>query len=202
MKTAKTKLKFSSITEKEVKKIKREPRLFAELLRDNENFINKIIHKINKNKDEDYEYFLDSFQDGSIGLWNAVTTYKGTKSKFSTYAYTCIYNAVLQKVQKNDKKKADDISIEKFIQNTDDGGSEYYENRFIFDYSDPYSQIDKQIDEEIMLSKMNENDTIIYNSRIQGLSLKDTAEKVGMKFSTFKVYYYKVFLKKMKDLLK
>ena len=197
----KNKMRFNSITEKDIQEIKKNPRNFSRLLNDNKDFINKIIHKVNKNKNEDYEYFLDSFQEGSIGLWNAVETYSGKKSSFSTYAYTCIKNAILQNVQSIDKKKNQEVSIEKFLKNLESDDSEYYENKFIDKKKDQYKEIDEKIDREILLSKMNNIDKIIYTSRISGLSLKETSKKTNMNWSTFKVYYYKVFLKKMKELM-
>ncbi len=58
-----------------------------------------------KTNEYDYE---DLYQEGCIALCQAANTYDGDKSKFSTYAYRCITNALLNivKLANCDKRRA------------------------------------------------------------------------------------------------
>ncbi len=56
--------------------------------------------------DGDYE---DLLQEGLIGLHNAVNTFNG-KSEFSTYAYTCIKNAIISAVVRGQSKKNEPLN--------------------------------------------------------------------------------------------
>lgn len=45
----------------------------------------------------------DLFQECSIGLLKAIRSFDGTKSSFSTYAYTCIHNSAKMYFKRNNK---------------------------------------------------------------------------------------------------
>ncbi|MDE5618865.1 MAG: sigma-70 family RNA polymerase sigma factor [Clostridia bacterium] len=47
----------------------------------------------------------DAVQEGMIGLFNAVMTYKEDSVKFSTYAYTCIKSRILDAVKSASRNK-------------------------------------------------------------------------------------------------
>ena len=205
MKT-KQKLKISSITSEEIQKIKTDQRMFQKMLKDNENFIHRIIHKINYNKMKDADAFQDAFQEGCIGLWNAVLSFNPEKAaSFSTYSHTCIANAVLGKAKEMHKKTGKEITIEVFRTDNEESSSEYYENKFVIPNktSTIYTEIEKRFDEEKMMTGMSHLDKQIYRLRvIEDKSLKEIPVLVKMKKGTFSLYYYKVFLPKMKKLLK
>jgi RNA polymerase sigma factor (sigma-70 family) len=206
MKKTKNKLKISSIGATEVELLKTDQRMFQRMLKDNENFIHRIIHKINYNKLKDADTFHDAFQEGCIGLWNAVLSFNPEKAaSFSTYSHTCITNAVLGKVKEHHRKTGKEISIESFVRTDEDGNGEYYENKFVVpNYnSNIYTQIEKKLDEEKMIKKLSKLDSEIYKMKfVEQKSLKEIYPLVGMKKGTFYLYYYKAFLPKMKKLLK
>lgn len=203
---AKQKLKISSITGEEIKKIRTDGRMFQKMLKDNENFIHRIIHKINYNKMKDPDAFQDAFQEGCIGLWNAVLSFNPERAaSFSTYSHTCIANAVLGRAKEMHKKTGKEITIEVFRTDSEEATGEYYENKFVIPNknSSVYSEIEKRFDEERMMKSMSLLDKEIYNLRVvQDKSLKEIPGLIKMKKGTFSLYYYKVFLPKMKKLLK
>ena len=75
------------------------------LILENQNLIYKVLNDLvvcNKLKE-------DLFQEGIIALIKAVDTYKNNMNiKFSTYAYKCIYNYLVDKLK---KKNIDTISL-------------------------------------------------------------------------------------------
>ena len=205
MKT-KEKLKISSITIEEIQRMKNDGRMFQKMLKDNENFIHRIIHKINYNKMKDADAFQDAFQEGCIGLWNAVLSFNPERAaSFSTYSHTCIANAVLCKAKEMHKKTGKEITIEAFRTDNEEATGEYYENKFVVPNktSTIYTEIEKRLDEDRMMRNMSRLDRQIYHLRVvENKSLKEIPITIKMKKGTFSLYYYKVFLPKMKKLLK
>lgn len=205
MKTKQKKIKISSLTIDQVMQMKTDHKLFQKVLRDNENFIHRIIHRINYNKMKSADGFADAFQEGCIGLWNAVLSFNPERAaSFSTYSHTCITNAVLGKAKELHKKTGQDTSIELFKMDDEGGenGGEYYENRFVVSTkANIYYEIDRKIDQEAMIKKLSKLDATIYKMRVLEMkNLKDIYPALEMKKGTFSLYYYKVFLPKMKKL--
>lgn len=61
----------------------------------------------------------DILQEGYVALWNSVLTYDDTRgSKFSSYAFPCVNNAMLKWIQKN-KHSYDLDSLDVDISNND-----------------------------------------------------------------------------------
>jgi len=68
-----------------------------------------------------YFDFKDFFQEGSIGLWKAVHTYKPEKGNmFSTYAGRCIQNEILMYLRKEGRRIAS-ATLDAEIPNKDNG---------------------------------------------------------------------------------
>lgn len=61
-------------------------------------------------------YFLpggeteDLFQEGLMGLWQAIATYEVGKSSFKTFAYLCVSNRIKDAVKKATAKKKDPLN--------------------------------------------------------------------------------------------
>ncbi|WP_058308564.1 sigma-70 family RNA polymerase sigma factor [Gracilibacillus massiliensis] len=62
-----------------------------------------IHHLIQKYRIRDTEG--EFFQEGLIAVWHAFQTYDETKSKFSTYVYSCVARRFLNKIQKDNREK-------------------------------------------------------------------------------------------------
>ncbi|GAE95279.1 hypothetical protein JCM21714_4498 [Gracilibacillus boraciitolerans JCM 21714] len=70
------------------------------VLEDYDRMIHHIIHKYHI-RDVEGEFF----QEGLIAVWHAFQTYDESKSKFSTYVYSCIARRLLNRIQKENREK-------------------------------------------------------------------------------------------------
>lgn len=120
-------------------------------------------------KDEDLK------QEALIGLWQACLTYEESKSKFSTYAVSCILNKM--KVWLRDRSKhPDTISL-----STPIGGYEEEGLTLEDTIEDPVLAIDEgYIDLKDFLASLSERDQKIVKLRMQGLTQKQIAQELGM----------------------
>lgn len=65
-----------------------------------------------------YEYNNELFCEGMFGLLNAINSYNSSKNvRFSTYATTCVNNAVLTKIEKISRYNKRTVSINNLIDN-------------------------------------------------------------------------------------
>ncbi|WP_066190802.1 sigma-70 family RNA polymerase sigma factor [Gracilibacillus timonensis] len=62
-----------------------------------------IYHLIHKYQIRDVEG--EFYQEGLIALWHAVQSYDETKSKFSTYAYSCVSRRLINKMKKENRER-------------------------------------------------------------------------------------------------
>ncbi len=86
---------------------------FEEVLRDYERMIHHLIHKY-QIRDVEGEFY----QEGLIAVWEAFKSYDQTKSKLSTYVYSCIARRFINKIRKENResekqqKWLDQVTIE------------------------------------------------------------------------------------------
>ena len=120
-------------------------------------------------KDEDLK------QEALMGLWQACLTYDESKSKFSTYAVSCMLNKM--KVWLRDRSKhPDTVSL-----NSPVGGYEEEGLTLEDTIEDPVPAIDEgYIDLKDFLASLSERDQKIVKLRMQGLTQKQIAQELGM----------------------
>ena len=150
-----------------------------ELLKRNKPLINQIVRK----------YFLigaeleDLMQEGMIGLYRAIVTYKDEKdANFKTYSRVCIERAVLNAIKIANSKKNLPLnnSVSLFEENEEDDEEEFFYHAY--DETNPESiLIDKEKYEKLFelttqnLSLFEKNVLKLY---LEGLSYVEIAEKL------------------------
>lgn len=105
-----------------------------QLAEDNMNLVYSIIHRYYPNSVNDE----DIIQSGMMGLCYAVNTYDESKSKFSTYAFRCICNAINKEFYSR-KKYKNQLSLDYDVVGEDGHPgkfSDYYIGKEDVDYVD------------------------------------------------------------------
>lgn len=120
-------------------------------------------------KDEDLK------QEALLGLWQACLTYDESKSKFSTYAVSCMLNKM--KVWLRDRSKhPDTVSL-----STPIGGYEEEGMTLEDTIEDPVISIDVgYLDLKNFIESLSPRDQQIVKLRIQGLKQIQIAQELGM----------------------
>lgn len=142
------------------------------LFEDNQKLVNYVLwHYYSQ-----YGFDEDLYQEGSIGLWKACLTYKESRSEFSTYAVNCIRNQILKVLQSQSRKTIDTISLDAPLK------LGFESDLTIADcLEDPVSNID--IDYICLrdhLSKCKEKDKRLVQMRLQGLTLEEISQTLGV----------------------
>lgn len=203
-------MKLSKVTVEDANVIYNNNREFSKFIRENQNFINKIVHKyINKNKLNlnDSELFEDAKQEAVTSLWaKALPKYNGT-NKFSTFAYIVIKNDLMQFLQRKtkfEKETGEMVSIESLKRNyTGEGnaGLEYQESQWKIDPRKINFEellVDK-IQKENDVLKVSRTDYIIMELKKRNFSREKIAQALGLNIHSYKTYYYNVFLNRCKS---
>ncbi|KAB8129175.1 sigma-70 family RNA polymerase sigma factor [Gracilibacillus oryzae] len=73
---------------------------FEEVLKDHERVIHHLINKYGI-RDMEGEFF----QEGMIAIWEALRTFDQSKSKLSTYIYSCVSRRFLNKIKKESREQ-------------------------------------------------------------------------------------------------
>lgn len=112
----------------------------------------------------------DLIQEGMLGLYRAVLTYKRGKSKFITYAYQCVKSAIYDALKAAMNKK--NLWLKSYVDNN--------ENETADLISSP-EQIAEQIESsEALIGKIKEilskREYIVFSLYIAGNSINDIAE--------------------------
>ena len=203
-------MRLSRVTVEEARYLHSNHREFAKFVRENENFLRKLIHKyINKNKlnQNDSELFDDARQEALTSLWSkALLKFNGT-TKFSTFAFTVIKNDLMQFLQKKvkfEKETGETLSIENLKRNFNGDGTsglEYQENNWKVDprKTSFENELVEKIQQESVIKKISKTDYIILELKKRNFSREKIAAALGLNIHSFKTYYYKVFVPRCED---
>lgn len=203
-------MRLSKVTVEQARFLHGNHREFAKFVRENENFLRKLIHKyINKNKlnQNDSELFDDAKQEALTSLWSkALPKFNGT-TKFSTFAFTVIKNDLMQFLQKKvkfEKETGETLSIENLKRNFNGDGTsglEYQENNWKVDPRKTTfeSELVEKIQQESVIKKISRTDYVILELKKRNFSREKIAAALGLNIHSFKTYYYKVFIPRCED---
>lgn len=175
------------------------------LFRDNEKFIQKIVHNFGVHDGED---FHDMVQVGRIAIWKALKGFKtGRSASFVTYAYSSIHKNVMQFNMKRTKYELPKSSLEEpwmkrsfGNSGTEDQLQEYREDKFA-EYSKRITLEDEiidRVDREEKMKLLSPMDISILELKKQGKSHVEVSKHLDMSVHTFKAYYLGPFAKKMR----
>lgn len=192
-KTSKNRFLISNITDDEIDLMRANPRYFNKFIKENEGFIHKIVRRFSPPDDFEYD---DYFQIGMMGLDKAVEKFdSGLNVNLSTFAYHCIYNDILQFVNKQNKKRKREVSIENFVKRSENGDtSEYNEmlfNGVVYDFEE--SVISKMMVDKF-IGSLEELHQKIFICRVRDKMKHDEiAVKLGLNKHTYKyIWHYHV----------
>lgn len=215
-------IKINRLTPGDIEEIKSNQRLFTRLVEDNKNFIHAIVSKFH-----DYDYPV-LYQEGVISLWKAINKYDPDPARnsqnfdndgnrvndrsinFSTFAHRVVTNDVLQVIRKENKKRAKETPIERYVRTDDDAeGQEYVEKYWKNLHTELTNFEDIQVDKlqrEKMLGDFSELEKQMYHMRVVEKRkvtdiLDSLAAQRGVSKYTIKNIYYKTFRPKMQKRL-
>lgn len=205
-------MKLSKITVEEARFLYSNPREFAKFVRENENFLRKLIHKyINKNRlnQNDSELFEDAKQEALLSLWKKALLKFNGSTKFSTFAFTVIKNDLMQFLQRKtkfEKETGETLSIENLKRNFSgegNAGLEYQENNWKIDPRKTSFESDliEKIQKDTSVKKISRTDYIILELKKRNYSREKIAAATGLNIHSFKTYYYQVFTERCGDYL-
>lgn len=115
----------------------------------------------------------DLHQEALLGLWRACLTYDPKRSQFPTYAYTCILNQV-RMAMRNQAKQPPTVSLETPIPEQDGLTLEGTLEELVPSLDDGF------IDLKDFLRELSPRDQLLVQCRLEGLSQKQTAERLGL----------------------
>lgn len=136
------------------------------LIEDNMNLVYSLITK----EYPTYIHDEDIIQCGMLGLCKAADKWDESKSQFSTYAWYCIRNEILQEFRRRMKHQGV-LSLD-YETNDEDGGRSTFGDCVVGDEDVPY--IDANID------GITERERQIFDLYKTGLSQVDVATKLGV----------------------
>lgn len=205
-------MKLSKITVEQARFLHANGREFAKFVRENENFLRKLIHKyINKNRlnQNDSELFDDARQEALTSLWHKALPKFNGSTKFSTFAFTVIKNDLMQFLQRKvkfEKETGETLSIESLKRNfSGEGneGSEYQENNWKIDPRKTSFENDliEKIHQDSNIKKISRTDYIILELKKRNYSREKIATVLGLNIHSFKTYYYKIFVDRCSDFI-
>lgn len=200
-------MKIKNLTPDTIKRIQTNPKLFNIFLEENPGFIEKIILKFTRHDSADFD---DYYQIGCVALWRALDKFNAERmgaSTFSTYAHHVIFNDALQEVKRFNSRSKAEVPIETLRAMYDGELSNEYNEKLFEETSQIYMCRNF---ESIIVNKMlvhdkvkqfNELERKVFQYKIiDKLSLRETAEKIGINQHTLKQLFYKKIVKKFREL--
>lgn len=177
-----------------INQLKVDEKLFEKFVNINENFFHKIIQKFSPTCIFDHE---DYFQTSLIALYNLIEKYDETRGAFSTFVFTCIYNDVLQEINKGNKISKQEVSMEKFLRSNEVGGNYEY-NEAVFDHHatqyDFENSLIAKFEIQEFMDKLEPIHKQIFDRRvIKKMKHREVAENLGLNYHTYKhIWHYSV----------
>lgn len=138
-----------------------------QLIEDNMNLVYHCVHKYYPT----YVTDEDIIQTGMIGLCNAADTWDSNRSEFSTFACSCILNAIRNEFRSRRRHK-DVWSLDYPI--TDEEGSSITTGSMIVGAEDV-----EFVDDEPFYEQLRPKQRIIVDYKRMGLSNREIAERLG-----------------------
>ena len=117
----------------------------------------------------------DLISEGFLGLIKAANSYKG-KTKFSTYASTCIRNSMLMYIRSNKKHEDNTISLNAILDSEDDKATEVID--FISDGLDYEGLVVANIDLRDFLKKCDSLSKKIVKLKSYGMTNTDIGKEL------------------------
>lgn len=140
---------------------------------DNHNLIYGLAHKKRLNLDDCYGIL-------ALALCNAALHFDENKGKFSTFAYTYMINAIKNyKKSVYSKDKISMISLDADYTSNEDNESGELFNVIICDNLQPDLEIEDKESCVMLMNTLNEKEKQVVNYKMNGLSEKTIAEKMG-----------------------
>lgn len=193
----KVSLSIKNISKDTVELLQKDDRLFQLFVKKNAGFIHNIVGKFSPPDQMDYD---DYFQIGLISLYKALHKFDADRGvSLSTFAYTCIYNDILQYVNKSHKIVSKEISIEKFLRKYDNGLSGEYNESVFEDHHFSVSNFeDSMVNDIVMKDYISTFEDIhkqIFDLRfVKKMKHKDIAKLLGLNIHTYKhIFYFSVY---------
>lgn len=115
----------------------------------------------------------DIIQEGNLGLWKAAYSWNPSKSKFSTYATTCILNQIKMELRKRSRMhNFDEISLSTPVSDVD---SELTLEDVIPDKKDYFEEVESVLDFQCKLNNLTDKEKDVLSLLVQGYSQQDIA---------------------------
>jgi RNA polymerase sigma factor (sigma-70 family) len=186
-------LLINKISLDKIKMLRTDGRLFERFVKTNEKFFHNVALKFNPNFIYEHE---DYFQIALISVYNVIDKYDATRGSFSTFIYKCIYNDILQTINKANNIISHETSIENFTRISEDSNtSEYNESIFkSFANEDFENTMITQIEINNFVNKLEDIHKEIFERRvIKKMKHKEVAEDMGLNYHTYKhIWHYSV----------
>lgn len=196
-------LLINKISIENINRLKDNHKLFNRFVKVNEKFFHNIAQKFTPNFIYDHE---DYFQIALISVYNIIEKYDQNRGAFSTFIYKCIYNDILQSINKANNILTHETSIENFTRINEDSNSSEY-NEIVF------NNLSETNFEESLITKIEVNNFVnkledihkeIFERRIvKKMKHKEVAEDMGLNYHTYKhIWHYSVSpkLKQLEEL--
>jgi RNA polymerase sigma factor (sigma-70 family) len=185
-------LAIKVITEEQINKVLNNQRLFTAFIKQNEGFLHNLVKKFAQLHTDEYD---DFYQIAMLSMHKALQKVEPKKSTLSTFAYTVIYRDLIQEINKINKKKNHEVSIENFKRKNENGNeTEYFESNFEIDtntinFEDTMIQ---KITVDNFFYDLEDIHKKIFKYRIeQRMKHKEVADKIGLNYHTYKhIWHY------------
>ena len=139
----------------------------------NTNLVYKVVHQMGRNR---YD-FDDMFSAGMRGLWRALKTHDDKKSKLSTYAYSCIRNAILN--SRRDQRRFFKACTKSNFDDRTTGGEHDWDS-----FLDGFSDLEKRVAIDYYIFKLSgaavKRDLGISDRRFQKIKEQVVAKTVQL----------------------
>lgn len=149
-----------------------------ELYFENEQLVFGVLKKYFREKlfDEDYQ------QIGRMGLWKACLSYNSDISKFSTYAYNCVYNEIVMEFRKSSAKRLGGnyilLSLSQPVDKAEDGAERVVEDLVIGDKDVGY------VDLKGFWESLSDTERVILRCLESGMTRPQITELIGLSHTT------------------
>lgn len=197
-------LLINKISYENIQRLSNNERLFSRFVSANEKFFHNIVNKFSTNYIFEHE---DYYQISLMCLYNVIDGYNPDRGSLSTFLYKCIYNDILQLVNKSNTISSKETSIEIFTRNVDGGESTEYNEMFFKDASGTSFE-DNMVAQLEVSNFMNKLESIhkeIFDKRIiKKMKHEDVAKAMGLNYHTYKhLWHYSVSpkIKQLQELL-
>lgn len=146
-----------------------------EMIKDNEKLVYFVIHRYFPGFHDDE----DVVQCGCIGLWRACANYDSTKGKLSSFATSCVKNAIGAELRSRERHRWFDSmqSLDAPMYLDDDGNDVTLVQR-IPDTEDGYCTVDWDVSH--LRGKLSKRDFKAFLMNVQGFTMGEIGKELGV----------------------